>query len=211
MYCNIGDKPTVKYKFGSGAKRIYKSPYAPIEVITKNTPFDATSNYNQQGFRIGISSINAGNFGAIITDYKFVTVQGTLCFIWKACGEYSWGTGSNCPAGSIELAAGCPAHLVTAYNSSFYEFNTNVKCPTPNIDKSSIEIRCNGITIFQDQGNGIVSYDVQCGRCPDGQCECKTSEYPGYCCCDCGSLASGIVAIKSTVKTLNSKGKVIHV
>ncbi|BAY89658.1 MULTISPECIES: hypothetical protein [unclassified Tolypothrix] len=210
-YCKAGDKPTVRYKFGTGNEKTFKSPYAPIEVITKNTPVDATSNYNQQGFRIGLSSINAGNIGLIITDYKFVTAQGILCFIWKACGEYSWGTGSSCPAGSIELAAGCPAHLVTAYSASFYEFNTNVKCPSPNVDKSSIEVRYNGLTIFQDQGNGTVTFDVQCSNCPDGQCECKTSEYPGYCCSDCNSLTGEIATIKSAVKVLNSKGSVSHV
>jgi hypothetical protein len=38
------------------------------------------------------------------------------------------------------------------------------------------------------------------GNCPEGQCECHSDSYPGYCCNDCASTAAQIQSITNQLR-----------
>lgn len=194
-YCNIGQKPIVKYKFGSGGFRHFKSEYSPIDIITKTYPIPNTDNYNSEGFQITFySSNNRATLEYIVLDYKLKAIPREL------------GYGQN----DRELL------IIQCGNSAFTETgpavdittivkNINIKCPTATKNRCSIQIfNIENELIFQDQGDCPVEFEVQCGNCPDGTIECKISAYPGYCCIPCSEVKNKIVDIKNIVKNINN-------
>ncbi|MEH2145296.1 hypothetical protein [Nostoc sp.] len=189
--CSPGDKPTVTYQFGSGGKRVYKSDYAPIEVITKQQPISTTENYNREGYKVTYSSPNNGIYlSVIVKDYYFSyasTYMGHPGMQVLRCGDTAY-TGN----GNIDI--------------STLTIDRNTKCPTQQQDaqKYTIEIFYNNQRIFVDQGPAPITFDIQCGKCPQGTCECPTPVYPGYCCLDCASTAANIRTITNELKTKNS-------
>lgn len=67
-----------------------------------------------------------------------------------------------------------------------------------------IYIKHNNQTIFQDRGLCPISFDVQCGDCPQGTLKCNAPGYPGYCCLPCNEIAGEIKAIASQVRRINN-------
>jgi len=192
MYCKVGDKPTVTYQFTGQAQKIFKSNFAPIDVVVAGAPIGSTSNYVKDGFGLQIYSTN--NFFYVnytILDYYIIDSGGALQFryaLWvRTCGSASFVSSVNVDPATTTI-------------------NLNSKCPTAQREKpkTSIQVIYNGLVIFQDQAEGSVIFSVQCGRCPDGYCECSSPVYPGYCCLDCNQVLSEIAAITALAK---SKGK----
>lgn len=195
MYCNKDDRPIIKYKFGTGGQRYFKSNVSPINIITKSSPIPNTDSYNNEGYQISFYSPN--NFRTleyILLDYKLKTLPDGLGYgindreiLMIQCGESAFPeTGPVCDINTIVK-------------------NQNIKCPTATENRCSIQIFNieNGL-IFQDQGDCPVDFEVQCGNCPDGYIECQTSTYPGYCCISCDEVKNEIIAIKNTIKNLNN-------
>ncbi|MBD2503131.1 hypothetical protein [Anabaena azotica] len=200
VYCQSGDKPTVKYKFNNQKERIYRSQFSPIEVIAKNLPLEATSTYLNEGFLINYRSVSCTNFNcaAIVHDWYAETDRfgyGELYYI--PCGQTSYPKNAD---GSRRLIAFL---TVGKINDQWAFPNYSIKCPSTNKQRCSIQILHNGLIIFQDQGDCPVTFSVSCGNCPDGQEEHKTSTYPGYCCMDCASLEAEIRTITNTIRRLN--------
>ena len=184
-HCKVGDKPIVKYKFGDDTKyRIFKSQYAPIDVVTKTTPVEGTGNYNNEGYEVTFYSPNNFKFVSfIVKDWRTVDTGRYIEFQRIACGKNVFGTGVT----EID-----PNRAIT--------FDYTKKC-TPPVDsqRCSIEISHKGIILFQDQGKCPLDYSVQCGKCPDGQHECESNIYPYYCCNSCGETAAKIRSLASKV------------
>lgn len=198
-YCNIGDKPKVYFKFNEQQEQIYQSKESPIDVSMEDySIYGAT--YKPEGYRINIYSTN--NFG-----YYNLTVR--RYEIVDRGAAYSSDDRYELLAQTCNSSEMVGIFLV---NPSTLSFNYAITCPTviPDIKKSRLHVKKAGLTtdIFTTEGDYPGSFKVSCGDCPDGTCRCETDSYPGYCCCDCNSLAGQVRQIKNTVSNLNSKGKV---
>ncbi len=192
MSCNIGDKPIVKYKLGTGNYKYFKSDFSPIEVVSKTTPIANTDNFDGEGFEISFYSTN--NFRTItttVTDYRTVdTGGGDPAFRY----EIYW---ANCGSKIIQESG-------VNYDPSTLVVNRNIKCLESLKNRCSIIIKYQEKIIFQDQGDCPIEFEIQCGNCPDGYTECKTSTYPGYCCLPCNEVKNEIITIKNTIKNFNN-------
>lgn len=191
LYCGESDKPIVKYKFGEGKYRRFKSEFSPIEIITKTVPIDETDNYNGEGYQISFySPTTDDNFEPIVTNHKVEYIF-TDYYGWIHIISFA-----NC--GYKELQPGL------SYEPSTLVINPNIKCPIEQALKNrcSIIILHKGIIIHQDQGDCNISVEVQCGNCPENSIECKTSNYPGYCCIPCVPTANKIDNLSNSVRLL---------
>ena len=206
-HCNVGDEPIIKYRFQGDIKdRTFKSRYAPVEVITKDVPLESEGNYNGQGFGIGFVPLNGNGtfFWFNILDFKIFQTPRSLPdpYGWvprialRYCGQSAFTKVPNCNSDPLYPYFNC---LDTLLFSGSYQLDANRKCPTPKSGRCSIQVLYKGLIIHQDQGNCPVTYNVQCGRCPDGQHECESKIYPYYCCNDCADTAKKIKAIASKV------------
>lgn len=206
IYCDEGDRPIIKYRFQGDTKdRTFKSKYASIEVITKETPIGSSSDYREEGYAIDPFPNNSSRNWIIVRDHKFFTIPGNL---WQGfngsphqvaiigCGQTTFTKVANCSAHIAMSYCDC---LVTSIADSYILINTDIKCDTAKNKRCSIEIKHKGLIIFQDQGNCPVTYSVQCGKCPDGQHECESKIYPYYCCNSCADTASKIKKLASKV------------
>ncbi|MEH2371947.1 hypothetical protein [Nostoc sp.] len=197
-YCKIGDSPKVTYQFSDREPIIYQSNVAPIEVFTGTAPPEGTTtNYNPQGYQISFLSPQSfsGRFTQIVLDYKtrvgnigtFFEPQTGLFVKFIACDATTFGT--------IEIT--CSGQIT---------IDNNIHCPVAALgDKCQIIISNGGQQLFQAKGKCPVSFTVSCGNCPEGQCECHSDSYPGYCCLDCGAVASNIRTITNELKEKNGR------
>lgn len=178
-YCELGNKPTVKYSFKGGKERSFKTDLAPIEVISKESPVEANDSFNNDGYHFTVySTNNFRNFSNFCRAHRFVDKGGTdPMWRWEleiiGCGGTKWERTVN-------------------VNPSTFVIDSTRKCPGTQKLRCSIIVKHQGQPIFQDQGDCPVSFSVQCGNCPDGQIECKKAEYPGYCCIPCQGTAQKI-------------------
>ena len=196
QYCVEGSSPIVKYKFGTGGYKQFKSEVSPIEVTIQSFPIPNTDNYNGEGFKVSFRVANDPNrtIELFLLDYKFEDLPPGLGYPPDAknmrfmeCGDKEFNPG----------AIGCL--------TSTLQINYSIKCPTPSNSRCAIQVfNLNKGLVFQDQGDCPVDFEVQCGNCPDGFIECQTSTYPGYCCLSCSEVKGEIIAIKNTVKSLNN-------
>jgi hypothetical protein len=210
VYCQTGDKPTIKYRFSGQNEKVYKSDFAPVEVTTKVTPIENTGNYKPEGYGIGFVPLNGNGtyFWHIVHDHKIFNIPTGVDPTWQTtpritlmlCGQTAFPKVSNCGSSAFQFYTEC---LQTSLFNGQFDIDPNRKCPTANGERCSIQITHNGIVIFQDQGNCPVTFSVSCGNCPPGTEEHKSSIYPGYCCLDCASVASEIRLITNTVRGLN--------
>ena len=205
MVCEIGDKPKIKYKFGQGKEQTYESQYAPIEVTTKEIPADASDNYNSAGYQITTANYVGGTDTIIIVDHKLITIprkgqfdppQYYLCYI--LCGQTTY-TKYN-PCSSTQAEIDCNTTYSRLVSETSFTINPLIKCPSANKKRCSIEVKFNGLIIFQAQGDCPCSYSVQCGSCPEGSHECKHQAYPGYCCVPCKETGEKLKNIASSVR-----------
>jgi hypothetical protein len=200
-HCSLGDKPIIKYRFKDDTKdRIFKSKYAPIEVITKPLPLEASDGYRAEGFQLTTKEFAASTpVSNLYVDFKL--------WYFPASVNHPTGkgiTGLNCGKKWSEIPRNLEINPYTGgYTSNYlYEIisiDYSKKCPTPNSERCSIEIKYNGLIIFQDQGKCPVDYSIQCGKCPDGQHECESKVYPYYCCSSCADTAQKIKELASKV------------
>lgn len=201
-YCKAGEKATVNYSF-KGVEKSYAvaANNTPIDVNTYQNRINATGNFNPQGFRLRYYSPNNRSTpdGAVLAyqifpslDYDYgVNYEGIS--VWN-CGAFDF---TRNPDGSLN-GAGCDISTIYTDNS--------MKCASPLTgNRCSIEVKRNGIIIFQDQGECPVSFDVVCGEgCPTGTLKCPQSGYPGFCCVPCTEIATGIKAITTHVRSVNN-------
>ncbi|WP_445632352.1 hypothetical protein [Nostoc sp. DSM 114161] len=68
-----------------------------------------------------------------------------------------------------------------------------------------IRVLHDDVLIYKDTGISPITFKVNCirDRCPPGYCECKTDEYPGYCCSDCASNTKQIHDMRTALKVKN--------
>lgn len=195
MVCQSGDSPTVEYKFGNGSLRRYKTELAPIEVQSKLAPVEGSNNFSNDGFEFSFVPGGSGGVRStgIIRDYRlFESIAARVNFgenfsgiEFIGCGQTRFGNTTSCDVTSFII-------------------NTSKKCPSPQIQRCSIEIKHKGIIIFQDQGDCPCIFQIQCGKCPEGSIECSKPTYPGYCCLSCSEIKS---EIKSMTLALRSKNR----
>lgn len=190
QYCGENDKPIVKYKFGTGGYRRFKSDYSPIEVDVKQAPVENTGEYESEGYELSFVSPNNSNRVLVYTvlDYKYIPLpeygQDYGEMRMQQCGESKM----------AEFGPVCDPRTIT--------INPNIHCPVAGKNKCSIQIQYNGSVIYQDQGDCLCEFEVQCGNCPSGYIECKTNKYPGYCCIPCQGTAAKIHNLANNIKIL---------
>ncbi|MFN6484630.1 MULTISPECIES: hypothetical protein [unclassified Nostoc] len=212
MVCTKGDKPTITYKFGTGNDRIYQAQYAPIDIVTGTLPIDATANYKNAGYQINFQSPQ-GQFGyisAIVVDYQIIYYPGGNQFdplrgyyiAFIGCGSTSFAV--NSPSKGMPTDYGGLVLSASMTTGVIDSINTNIKCASPNSNRCTFQVFSNNLLLFQDQGNCPCTYTIQCGRCPEGTCECASPIYPGYCCNDCESSAASIRSITNDLRRLNN-------
>jgi hypothetical protein len=191
QYCTDGDKPIVKYKFGDGNYRYFKSDIAPIEIITKTVPIPNTDNYNNEGFLAQFERADNGTTaGLLLLDYRIEDVPpgaqlppNSKYLYFQECGDKAFNPG--------------PFVFILPTLTIDY----SVKCPAARKTRCAIQIKSSdGDLIFQDQGDCACCFEIQCGNCPSGNIECKKSAYPGYCCIPCSDLANKIHNLANKVK-----------
>jgi hypothetical protein len=193
-YCNPGDKPKITYQFSGSQPVEYLSSTSPIDVSTgTSNPVGTTSNYNPLGYQLVFNSSSYGVFNQTVTDYYTsqepnpdILQGGTITVVnVLLCGASSFtGAGRQLSAFTIDHTTHCPA--------------------SSSSNQCQITISSNGNQLFKATGNCPVTFSVACGgRCPDGQCECHSDSYPGYCCQHCGLTAAQIATITAQLKAKN--------
>jgi hypothetical protein len=193
-YCNQGDNPIIKYKFGNGGYRFFKSTISPIEVKTKSVPIPSTDSYNNEGFTItaNIYNYSSPTITIPIRDYKVTEILPHQPF-YGGSNRYVY----------FQLCEDDKIDEVTsaALDMSTFQINNQIKCTDSKNKRCSIQVFSEeSILIFQDQGDCPVSVEVQCGNCPPHNIECKANHYPGYCCIPCESTAQKIHNLANRIK-----------
>lgn len=194
VYCQEGDKPTIKYKFSGQNEKIHFSEYAPIDVVTKEIPVEGTQNYVNDGFGIAFRSGSCSGLTCnfVVQDYYIEYPPGDFAKVFiMPCGQTTFSNSAT----SINRGEIVPGQLLIV--------NPNQKCPAPGKKRCSIQVLYNNILVFSDQGDCPVSFSVQCGNCPPGTEEHKSPAFPGYCCLECENIASQIRQIAATVRGIN--------
>lgn len=197
MYCQLGQKPIIKYKFGNGSERVYRSRYAPIEVITKPRPLGTTDNFSEKGYRIDFLQLSPTIFNNdyIVHDYEIFS-YGQKNYIAKIrCGFNDWDR--------ISGQTGFPwgDKFVQELDITTLRVNSNQNCATQRNSKCSIQIIHENTVIFQDQGECPVTFSVQCDDCADDEIKCKKASYPGYCCIKCSEVSFGLQLIEDSLRS----------
>lgn len=192
MVCEAGDKPIITYRFGNGNNRIYQSQFSPIEIITKDTPANGTSNFREEGYTLRFQSTqcNGSNCNSIVRDYIVEPYENTIAVRVRNCFSNTFAIDSSL------VVLNTPNKNITVLD--------NPKCPSSSNKRCSILVTYNNLVIFQDQGDCPCTFEVQCGKCKDGEIECKKSTYPGYCCISCAEIRGGIKAATAQLRSINN-------
>ncbi len=200
-YCKLGEKATVNYSF-KGVEKTFTTKGA-IEVQTYTKRINAGVGFSTLGFAVSFySPNNRNNPEFIVYDYflfpvpngeQFYPGQNYVGFCPWFCGEFDF---RKNPDGSPNGPGA---------NSATVTINPSKKCPMPlTANRCSIEVKHNGIIIFQDQGECPVNFEVVCGEnCPPDTVKCRKSGYPGYCCLPCQPTKQSIISIRNIVKNIN--------
>lgn len=194
MTCEIGDKPIVKYKFGTGELRNFKTEISPIDVRTKEVPIPATGDYKEDGlaFRLTVYNYSSPTIDFVVRDYKVVEIRPEQPF-YGGSNRYIYI--QDCNSDEID------ENTAYAVDMSTFQPLDGIKCENAKNKRCSIQVfDLGGSVIFQDQGDCPCSYEVQCGNCPSGNIECKKAAYPGYCCIPCQELANKIHNLANKIK-----------
>lgn len=199
MHCKAGDKPTVKYWFQGQSQKEYRSEFSPIDIITKEVPIDASANYSNEGFVARFRAdpcTNGYQCAALWKDFEIYHPNPGVppIVFYIPCGDTSWSRANDGSRNYFILNRG------RWDTENWVLVDTSQKCPQTVNKRCSIQVRYNGLVIFQDQGNCPITYSVSCGNCPNGQEEHRISKYPGYCCMDCSVIKNEIKSIASVLK-----------
>lgn len=199
-HCQPNQKPTIIYKFGNNSEKSLKLAVSPIDIVTKSFAVpDATSNYSNEGYKLtyirGYNLLQQPVFRHVLCrdyriqasnpDEKRVFGGNWMCYVMP-CNRTTFGADFSIVPGheSIDYSQKCPG------------------LPTTN-NKCSIEVFYENQLVAKDEGICPITYNVQCGNCPDSHMECKSDNYPGYCCIPCNEIKSEIAAIRSIVRSKN--------
>lgn len=181
MYCETNQKPTVFYKFNTLEKSV-KFGTSPILVQTGQLIPGTTSNFNSSGY--GLTLFNYfSTLHLTVRDY-FIRQMPPGSFYphfidYLPCHTNVWS--------SMQVKA----DTVVRDNSR------QCSVPPPSTNDCFIEIKNeSGERIFRTEGKCPITYNVQCGICPDGSIECSCG-----CCLSCGSIRSEIAAIRSILRS----------
>ncbi|MCF4968707.1 hypothetical protein [Nostoc sp. CMAA1605] len=182
IFCNEGDKPKVRYQSKSRGKRVYQSKVSPIEVllepIKKNEYGD---DYNAEGYTITYA--NGDEQTVINHRTRIDPVSGQPQIQFWSCGSTDWDNRQSDGTYSVWYSYGSPVANIDKSRG----------CPPPIPPQDfSIKILYEGNVIFRDRSDTEITYEVDCGNCPTGHIECKTPEYPGFCCIPCKETAAAI-------------------
>lgn len=192
----------MNYSFkGVNKSYVVAANNTPIDVNTYQKRINTTSTFNPEGFALTFYSPNNRSTPTFtVLDYQIFpspdfdygpNYEGIA--LWD-CGDFDFDRNTD---GSL-TGPGCDITTIKTDNSR--------KCPTPLTgNRCSIEVKRNGIIIFQDQGECPVSFEVICGEgCPSSTLKCPKSGYPGFCCVPCSEIKSGIRAITNHVRSFNN-------
>lgn len=205
MACQVGDKPTVKYKFAGQSEKRYKSQFAPIEIIQKTVPIPASGNYNPQGFGLRVWPVNIGEYvTGIVLDYEIFHNPNYPFFDTVSsipCGEkdYHVLSPADCKYYGREYVK-CRLDCYDIDPTKEVSIDRTVHCPVFMEEKCSIQVLYNNLVIFQDQGNCPLEVEIICGDCEQGYIRCETHKYPGYCCLPCKSTAAKINNLANRIR-----------
>lgn len=209
-YCQAGQKPIIKYKFGQSAERIFNSRYSPIDVSVKSVPLGGTDNSNPDGYGLGFipGNGNGSYYWFTVTDHQIFEIPRSVPdpYGWtprialKECGQADFTRISSASCAGLNLYTNC---LQTRFLSSELTIDTNRKCPTSDKQRCSLEVSYKGLIIFQAQGDCPCTFSVQCGDCAEDEIKCEKPGYPGYCCIKCSEIVGEIKSITSAVRAAN--------
>ena len=208
-YCSAGQSPVVNYKFANGGLVAYQCSNSPIDVEITHIPTTFSGGqcpilYNIRisdsggpsfGFldlrfwgpiiaaRIIVFSKYSYSFNAVLSTFNAQVLAGGTNYdgpqplpYWITIGG---GQGGSYSARPLSIVSAVPEYQATD--------------PCGNLpDKDRIEVKYDGVTVFQDTGNAPCTFTVQCEDCPPGTVKCNSSSYPGYCCIPCQSTAQRI-------------------
>ena len=206
-YCEMGDKPQIKYKFGEGKERIYKSQFAPIEVIQKELPAEASDSYSSEGYEITFDSpqFSSGRGSRTVVDHSTFFVppssgypNGRMYLVYIPCGQTTYPKLNPC-TGSEQVQCHSTATALTTLTSTI-QIDRTKKCTSTNQKRCSFQVLYKGAVVFQAQGDCPLTLSVQCGNCEEGSHECKHQAYPGYCCVPCKETGEKLKNIASSVR-----------
>lgn len=188
-YCQPGDKPIIKYQFSGQNEKVFKSQFAPITIQTGQAKGNIYGeDYNPEGFTI----VYVNGIRQTVINYRINPANAGLIQFWT-CGRSDWD--NRQPDGT---------YSVWYNNPGISSIDYSAKCPAPYPSQNCfIRITHQNIVLHLDRGACPVTFTVNCGNCPDGQEEHKTSIYPGYCCLDCRAIANEIRGITNIVRGVN--------
>lgn len=203
LYCNIGDKPKVIYRASGDTKdKEYYAPIAPIDVNV--IPFENPNLPNETyawnfstalNPRAGLSQLTFRAKGKL-TDFKVGnlintdTVNGQQIGNWAA--SFKDGNGNIISGSAVGYYPGDMPKLVKLLVPD------PIKPPT---DICQLQVKdINGKLLFTSSGKCPITYKVICGNCAEGEQECKTNKYPGYCCIPCQKTATRINNLAAKVR-----------
>ena len=171
-YCNQGDKPKVNYSFGDGSKGEFLANTSPIDVLTSTEP-GVEAGYTYQDPNLPGQRTVAGN--SYTTEFLEICQKGqTAIRIFKNGFEVLY---SCYLPGSLLTVAAIPEKCVLKVNNSA------------------------NVNLFTIKGKCPVNFTVACIDCPDGQCKCVSTNYPGYCCLPCSQVALEIASITAIARS----------
>lgn len=220
MYCEVGEKATITYKFNNEQEKRYQSSNSPVKIEVKQGILeDFTGGQCPEWYGIIYRTTGFPTYGSIAkSNHVGQGVLGPITFIRKRLvSRYGddnyvfdkvWQFDIGCRGGDDIYYADGVAYLFinyAVYGEAFFlgfeRYNPsggntlledNCGNPKPNCD---LTITYNDQVIFTDRGNCPCTFTVQCGDCPEGTVRCNSPGYPGYCCIPCAELTQRINAM----------------
>ncbi|MEH1849286.1 MAG: hypothetical protein V7L25_31030 [Nostoc sp.] len=200
-FCKPGDKPKVMYSFSGSGEKVFMPNTSPIDVatsVTDNSDIQgATYAWNFSTSLNPRTTLNDMPFRAkgILHDFKVGAIQSTDTYNGRTIASWycSFKDGDNNEilGSAIGYYPSDTPTLVKILIPGDYTPEQNCKIEVKNAQ---------GTVLFSDTGKCPCKYQVACGRCPEGQCECPSPGYPGYCCLDCDAIAKEIHSITQSLK-----------
>ncbi|MEH2146252.1 hypothetical protein [Nostoc sp.] len=205
-YCKNGDTPKVIYKFKNVEKHIFTSNVSPIDVTV--SPVD---NPDLDGERYAWNFSTTLNPRTTLDQMPFRAIGKLTHF--KVERLYDTSTFGNVQIGEwicsfVDGNGVTVTGRATGYYPNDLPVLTKILIPgdIPLDIVYRIDVKdSSGHLLFTDSGKAPCDYDVACGNCPEGFCECPSPGYPGYCCLDCHEVAANIRSITNDLRSKYGK------
>lgn len=200
QYCSTGEKARVSYTF-KNKKDIYVADVSPVQVTVESLSSELVKYRNSVVVPSGLGLAEVYLYG-----FPYITYPGcTKDYREILVGQASPGTRlviQSIPSVGTENCPNSYQQNIPAIN--YYNVVSEWDGTSASIGLKFAGSNCK-ITIvdaanhtFKDTGLSPVDYTVACGDdCPPGHLKCNSTNYPGYCCISCSSIASRINSINA--------------